>query len=195
MLETAQTFEREFRPWPKIARFNRDIIVTEKIDGTNGCIVVTPDDIYAQSRSRVLSLKEDNHSFAHWVHEHADELREQLGEGRHYGEWWGGNIGKRYRGVIEDQRFSLFNVDRWHVTEGDGWRCIEAPLCHVVPTIFRLGTFDSDRVLEAVEYLRQGGSIAAPGCEAEGLVVFHPKANVMFKVTLERDDEWKGKAA
>lgn len=24
----------EFRPWPKIARLNRDIVITEKIDGT-----------------------------------------------------------------------------------------------------------------------------------------------------------------
>jgi hypothetical protein len=32
----------EFQPWPKIARLNRDIIVTEKIDGTNAAVVIVP---------------------------------------------------------------------------------------------------------------------------------------------------------
>ena len=27
-----------FRDWPKIARLNRDVVITEKIDGTNGAI-------------------------------------------------------------------------------------------------------------------------------------------------------------
>lgn len=34
----------EFKPWPKIARLNREIIVTEKIDGTNAAIVIVPED-------------------------------------------------------------------------------------------------------------------------------------------------------
>lgn len=29
-----------FEPWPKIPRLNKDIIVTEKIDGTNGAIII-----------------------------------------------------------------------------------------------------------------------------------------------------------
>jgi hypothetical protein len=32
----------EFREWPKIFRLNREIIVTEKIDGTNACVIVEP---------------------------------------------------------------------------------------------------------------------------------------------------------
>ena len=30
----------EFRPYPKTPRLNREIVVTEKIDGTNGAIVI-----------------------------------------------------------------------------------------------------------------------------------------------------------
>jgi hypothetical protein len=30
----------EFQAWPKIARLNRDIVITEKIDGTNAAVVV-----------------------------------------------------------------------------------------------------------------------------------------------------------
>ncbi|WP_406245874.1 RNA ligase family protein [Microbacterium sp. M] len=32
----------EFQPWPKIARLNRDITITEKIDGTNAAVVIVP---------------------------------------------------------------------------------------------------------------------------------------------------------
>lgn len=30
----------EFQPWPKIARLNRDITITEKLDGTNAAVVI-----------------------------------------------------------------------------------------------------------------------------------------------------------
>lgn len=32
----------EFTPWPKIARLNRDITITEKIDGTNAAVRIVP---------------------------------------------------------------------------------------------------------------------------------------------------------
>lgn len=32
----------EFTPWPKVARLNRDITITEKIDGTNAAVVIAP---------------------------------------------------------------------------------------------------------------------------------------------------------
>ncbi|MGN6325824.1 RNA ligase family protein [Pseudolysinimonas sp.] len=32
----------QFEPWPKIARLNRDIVVTEKIDGTNAAVLIVP---------------------------------------------------------------------------------------------------------------------------------------------------------
>lgn len=32
----------EFREWPKIPRLNRPMIVTEKIDGSNACVIVQP---------------------------------------------------------------------------------------------------------------------------------------------------------
>jgi hypothetical protein len=34
--------EVQFQEWPKIARLNREIIVTEKIDGTNAAVVIIP---------------------------------------------------------------------------------------------------------------------------------------------------------
>lgn len=46
----------EFEPWPKIARLNRHIFVTEKIDGTNSQLFITEDgDLFAGSRTRWLA--------------------------------------------------------------------------------------------------------------------------------------------
>lgn len=102
----------DFVGWPKIARLNRDIIVTEKINGTNAAIVVLDDGIvYAQSRTRVVSTQSDNYGFARWVEQHKDALREFLGVGRHHGEWWGVGIQSGYD--LSERRFSLFNTVKW----------------------------------------------------------------------------------
>lgn len=180
-----------FEPFPKIARLSRQCIVSEKIDGTNAAVVVLPDGtIYAQSRKRVITPEDDNYGFARWVQEHRAELREQLGEGRHFGEWWGSGINRNYG--LNEKRFSLFNLHRWHGSPTDGWKCIEAPLCYVVPTLATLDEFDSYLVGRELNKLRDFGSQAAPGfMNPEGLVVFHTQAGVLFKKTLVKDDAGK----
>ena len=53
----------EFRAWPKTPRLNgASMVITEKIDGTNACIIVTEDGrrIGAQSRNRLISPGDDN---------------------------------------------------------------------------------------------------------------------------------------
>ena len=58
----------EFREFPKMARLNRECLITEKIDGTNGCVVVAEDgEVYAQSRNRLLLSETDGFGFALWV--------------------------------------------------------------------------------------------------------------------------------
>src|SRR5687767_11177216 len=101
----------EFREFQKIARLNRAVIVTEKIDGTNGCVVVSEDGltVTAQSRSTIITPQNDNFGFAKWVQDNAEELK-QLGPGYHYGEWWGCGIQRKYG--LDEKRFSLFNVSR-----------------------------------------------------------------------------------
>ena len=39
--------ENTFVPFPKMARLRRDILITEKIDGTNAQIVIVPRGTYA----------------------------------------------------------------------------------------------------------------------------------------------------
>ena len=171
------TDDSAFIGFPKIHRFARDIIVTEKIDGTNAQVVIAEDGtVRAGSRTRWITPDDDNFGFAAWVAAHQDELRE-LGPGRHFGEWWGSGIQRRYG--IDVRRFSLFNTSRWGT---DRPAC-----CHVVPVLYA-GPFNTVAVAECLDILRLGGSVAAPGFhKPEGVVVFHVAGNVAFKQTLEGD--------
>jgi hypothetical protein len=159
-------------------RLSREVIVTEKIDGSNAQVHVTPEgQLFAGSRSRWITPDNDNFGFAAWVAAHHDELL-TLGPGSHFGEWWGAGIQRRYGQTTK--RFSLFNVDRW----GD-----ERPACcDVVPVLYR-GMFCTQAVEDAIAYLRANGSAAAPGfMNPEGVVVFHVAGRIGFKKTLEKDE-------
>lgn len=122
----------QFHEWPKISRLNRDIIITEKIDGTNAAIGIIetvgttgggPDyevlsrhyHVYAQSRSRIITPASDNMGFARWVEQHSQTLIETLGPGLHFGEWWGVGIQRGYD--LSERRFSLFNTEKWEDNE------------------------------------------------------------------------------
>lgn len=175
----------DFIEFPKIARLSREIIVTEKIDGTNAQIWIGEDGtIRAGSRNRWLTVEADNFGFARWVQDNAEQLRE-LGPGRHFGEWWGARIQRRYG--LTEKRFSLFNVSRW----GE----VRPACCDVVPILYR-GMFDTAAVEGCIDLLRSHGSVAAPGfMNPEGVIVFHVAANVGFKKTLHKDELPKALAA
>lgn len=176
----------EFREFQKIPRLNRPVIVTEKLDGTNACVVISDDaQVAAQSRSRIITPTEDNHGFARWVEAHREELL-TLGPGYHYGEWWGLGIQRGYG--LAEKRFSLFNVSRWSDAGG-----LRPACCHVVPVVAEGIGFGL--VATALDLLRDTGSFAAPGfMKPEGVVAFHAQGQLFFKATIEKDQEWKGKA-
>lgn len=195
----------EFEQFPKIARLSREIIVTEKIDGTNSTVYIPEDssDIFAGSRNRWLTLENDNYGFAKWVEEHKNELM-LLGPGLHRGEWWGQGLQRKYN--LSEKRFSLFNVTRWclhdqepKVYPTEDPRIVKTQerlpkCCHLVPELYR-GVFTTEAVEACLELLRTQGSVASPGfMRAEGVVVFHTAAGVGFKKTLEKDDEPKGRS-
>jgi hypothetical protein len=184
----------EFQDFPKMARLTREIIITEKIDGTNAQVAIVELEgheapgaiyqsgglaLYAGSRTRWITPEDDNYGFAKWAQENGEELL-KLGPGRHFGEWWGCGIQRRYG--IEDKRFSLFNVSRW---EDDA---VRPACCLVVPTLYR-GDFTGDAAESALGELRDNGSLAAPGfMKPEGIVLYHIAAGVGFKKTLEKDE-------
>lgn len=175
----------EFTAFPKMPRLAREVLITEKIDGTNAQVFLGEDGaMLAGSRSRWITPEDDNFGFARWVRDHEDELRE-LGPGRHFGEWWGSGIQRRYG--LGEKVFSLFNASRWGESR--------PACCDVVPVLYR-GLFDSAAVDAALDDLRQNGSRAAPGfMKPEGVVVFHIAGNVGFKRTIEKDDEPKSLSA
>ena len=65
----------DFTEFPKMARLARDVIVTEKIDGTNAQVFICDDGtLLTGSRSRWITPADDNFGFAAWIEAHRDEL-------------------------------------------------------------------------------------------------------------------------
>ncbi len=211
-----------FEPFPKIPRLFRDCIITEKIDGTNATIAIIEDggqpyreaicswhqdgaswSMLAGSRTRWITLQNDNHGFARWVEEHQRSLM-ALGPGVHRGEWWGCGIQRGYG--LKEKRLSLFNVSRWCLHDQEPrripsqdpriekWQDILPSCVGLVPVLYQ-GPFCTVAVARSLDFLSIHGSQTAPGFQKpEGVVVFHTAANAGFKVTLEKDDEPKAKA-
>ena len=150
--------------------------------------------IRAGSRNRWLTPENDNFGFAEWVAKRAHKLT-QLGEGHHYGEWFGKGIQRGYG--MSTRRFALFNTKRWYVpseptgampTEGAAVLPVIAGLT-VVPVLYR-GVWDDQAITGALDVLRKEGSWASdlqPRPDAEGVVIYHHVAGQYFKVTLEND--------
>lgn len=189
-----------------ISRRYRPITVTEKIDGTNGLIHIQrceDDDeklglclgngfhIHAGSRNRWLDLDDDNHGFARWVIENAHALVTDLGEGHHYGEWWGSGINRGYGLTKGEKRFSLFNVGRWTNEDerlGLQYPVFSTPNLGVVP-VLEWEKPNSDALIQNVlADLKARGSFAADGfMNPEGIVIWHTQGRFYEKVTLEND--------
>jgi hypothetical protein len=203
----------QFQKFDKIPRLRRGVVVTEKIDGTNGQIVII--DIHKEAAERQISpghymdvvrgegvpymavgteylmlagsrkrwltneKQGDNYGFGRWVSENREELL-SLGEGRHYGEWWGAGIQRRYG--LNEKRFSLFNTGRWG-EQGD-----TPPACCSVVPVLETGDFNNILFEIVLEDLRMNGSVAAPGfMNPEGIVIYMTQARRLFKITLEND--------
>lgn len=172
----------EFVPFPKMARLSRGCVITEKLDGTNAQVFIDEDGvtIRAGSRNRWLTPGDDNFGFAGWVERNRDELL-QLGPGRHFGEWWGSGIQRRYGLTGGDKRFSLFNTGRWSDPN------VRPSCCGVVPVLYA-GVFNDQAVEETLAALRDNGSAAAPGfMNPEGIVVYHSASKTLFKKTVKDD--------
>jgi hypothetical protein len=191
------TTKEPFTPFQKMARLKREVIISEKIDGTNAQIYITDDGrMLTGSRTRWIYPEDDNFGFAAWARDNKDELM-QLGPGRHFGEWWGRGIQRNYG--LNERRFSLFNVSRWclhgetpeQIPTADPrivkMQEVLPACCHLVP-ILRRGVNITTMAESALYELTQRGSVAAPGfMRPEGIVVFHVAGNVGFKMTLDND--------
>lgn len=196
-----------FESFPKMARLSREIIVTEKIDGTNAQILITEDGdgFYTGSRNRWVTIADDNAGFAAWCQVNRQELIAGLGPGRHFGEWWGSGIQRGYGLRNGDKRFSLFNVQRWclagqtpqqiHCADPrvEKWQDVLPECCGLVPVICR-GEFNTEKIEQSLAYMRLYGSLAVPGyMNPEGVIVYHTAGNVGFKKTIKNDETPKSR--
>lgn len=171
--------EVKFIEFPKMPRLSREMIITEKIDGTNACIHI---DDYGNmlygSRTKWINVKEDNYGFAKWCEDNKGELL-KLGPGLHFGEWWGNGIQRGYD--MKEKVFSLFNVSRW-IDD------LRPKCCRVVPILYR-GLFNAEVANKILIDLEITGSIAAPGfMRPEGIIIWHVSGNFGFKKTLYKDE-------
>ncbi len=215
--------DMRFEPFPKVPRLSRPVVITEKIDGTNASVTIISDQqrmnvlndkgkaelklngihsatgdawLIAASRKRWIAPGADNFGFAAWAHDHVDELITGLGEGTHYGEWWGSGIQRGYGLPKGEKRFSLFNTGRWR-KDGDqngGLAHAEelAPeCCHVVPILCVDDELSVEAAVATLGVLQFHGSYAAPFMDPEGIMMYHRHSNMYFKKTIK--DDAKGK--
>lgn len=213
----------EFIKWENTARLFRDAVITEKLDGTNACVIfeeieesgqlptslirtLTYGDrmyaAYAQSRNRLITPSNDNAGFAKWVESNANRLFYVLGEGRHYGEWWGAGVGRKYG--MDRKVFSVFNTAGWYKvdegTPGEDSRSKRAYIAGInieaVPVLFQ-GQFSEDTIRDCARQLKLHGSYATHKytgeyfSNPEGICVYHKDADRVFKYTLDGNDKHK----
>lgn len=177
-----------FESFPKIPRYSREIIVTEKIDGTNAGILIedlgnNSTRIRAASRKRFITPESDNFGFAAWVENNKEELIEKLGFGWHYGEWYGYKIQREYG--LKEKRFVLFNVRRWFDDT------VRPSCCDVVPILYK-GDNHTNEIISAMNQLTYYGSVLVPGyTRPEGVVIFHTASQQLYKKTFDGDKTGK----
>ena len=193
-----------FVKFPSLTRFSHDWTITEKIDGTNGQIIIDPlmsaDDkpvrdefslgefnglhILAGSRNRLIHCGCDNMGFARFVSKSAEDLIRALGEGRHYGEWCGRGIQRTYG--LDRKLFALFNTHRW--------TGVDLPDHVTVVPVLAEGYMDNPggAAIGAMAMMKQNGSVFAPGfMDPEGVVMRHGPSGTVFKKTFDYDEQGK----
>jgi len=201
----------EFIKFPKIPHSNKEkVIVTEKLDGINGQIAIItaslayynyhksiiiaveaipedPDNFYMMlvgSHNRYITPEQDNFGFATWVKDNSEELF-KLGDGRHYGEWYGKGIQRGYG--LEDKRFALFDALRF------GAHNPNTPKCCEVVTILESTSQEDLNLTHWLNVLHDSGSVHVEGfLQPEGVVATYIRSGSRVKRTLENTGgKWK----
>jgi hypothetical protein len=211
-----------FREWPKIPRLNREMIVTEKIDGTNAAVVIQPADPHPDAHEAgeevdgagiQLNMHPDEGGFERVVV--AAQSRKQIisPEKDNFGfALWvrkhaqeladvlgiGYHYGEWYGAGIQRGYGLTGNDKRFMLFNVKRWADHMGPWVEnmEVATVLEEGVFSTGVARNALEHLREHGSQHVPGFDRpEGIIVFHPQGNVGFKATLEKDEEYKGKGS
>lgn len=189
-----------FQEWPKTPRFeDSKLYFTEKIDGTNACIIIGDSDIDSpdgaiqkvigvQSRNKLITPDDDNMGFARWVYDNQEEIVSLLGAGYHYGEWWGRGIQRTYG--METRVFSLFNAGRWG-------GLFNAPVGKMVLDCVPQYTADFKDIRDLPEVIHNAKEFFMPKSLAaakygvnftnpEGFMMFHDRSRQLYKFPINK---------
>lgn len=197
-----------FERFASLTRFSHGWTVTEKIDGTNACVMVVKQDpeaelpenlvasvdgfdVFAQSRNGLITPQRDNAGFARFVYDNAEALVETLGEGRHFGEWAGSGIQRRYN--MNKKVFALFNAGRWGALRGHPDGGLIGGQLTSVPVLAEgyMGEPGAE-FARLMDDLKANGSRFAPGfMDPEGIVMRHGPSGTLFKKTFDYDEQGK----
>lgn len=162
-------------------------VITEKIDGTNAQIVIQTNDqgnleiTKVGSRRRYITPEDDNFGFAGWVDRHKEELI-VLGEGIHFGEWYGAGIQRGYN--LDNKKLAFFNPFLKELPELE--QCCKVPILYA-------GPFSMEVVDTYMEGLKEHGSQIEPGyMKPEGIMIYFPEFKSYVKHTFEHTEgKWK----
>ncbi len=211
----------DFIEFPKIARYSREVIVTEKIDGSNAQIFIDP---FENPTYDGWDQRPDGEA---WYHEFSGSTfakyagvvwKLQAGSRSRYvwrgddnfgfARWCeanaaelvklgpGRHYGEWWGSGIQRGYGLLKGEKRFSLFNVSRWSddATRHACCHVVPVICRNDSLDILNVRAIMENLADNGSHAAPGfMKPEGIVIFHAQGNVAFKKTFEKDDAGKGR--
>lgn len=168
----------EFKAWPKTPRYRPlQIVITEKMDGTNSCIIIDYVDgeldiVGVQSRKRFIVVGDDNFGFAGWVEANKQDLL-ALGKGYHYGEWVGPGIQKNPH-KLEEKAFYLFNTSRPRET---------LPACVKQVPLLYIGDYDEAVVQDCLNNLYERAKDEE--YEPEGIIIYFPSSRTSSKLTFQ----------
>lgn len=211
----------DFVAWPKTPRYYRDIVITEKIDGTNACAVIEewPFGTHVQGipdTACALILgpnKMGNGGMP--AHEYVVSAQSRTrfvkpeSDTHGFARWVRDNAYNLVHDLEAGRHYGEWwgsGINRGYgLTKGEKrfslfntkkWGSAEfaTPGLGVVPVLYE-GDHTGSAIASALGGLMHDGSAAAPGYDnPEGVCIYHTASGQVFKVTLD-GDEAKGQAA
>ena len=183
----------EFVPFPKLSRWSRDIVITEKLDGTNASIYIEKKEptfdgngfhVAAHVIAGVgITMQDEFGAFyqlhmsagsrTRWISPQDDNYGFARWAQEHSEELFALGVGHHFgewwgqgiqRGYAQPcKRFSLFNSGRWFDANDTGYGEVRAPDCCSVVPVLYRGPNEQGAITNALLHMEHGGSWAAPG--------------------------------
>ncbi len=213
----------EFQPYPKTTRLfgDKNIVVSEKIDGSNAAIQIIPitnlNRVMTTEGELITLFDNDLAKITATVFDSVVVVAQSRNriitpgpntDNANFALW----VQENAEGLVEALGTGIHRGEWWGngIQRGYGLqngdkrfslfaidRYKDRPLQAVsglatVPELYR-GPFDTDEIKAAVDDLIEEGSYASPGYQkAEGVIVYHEASRQVFKVMCENDSIAKG---